>query len=154
MRRVAEVLKVSRSQLTERVKRGLKPRTHYRKSEDAELLLPMRRLVDERPSYRYRRIGALLNRERLKSGLPALNHKRVYRLMSQNGLLLQRYTGKPPTRAHEGKIITIGRTCAGPRTALRSRAGTVKCCGSPSRSTLATGNSWPGVPAPQASAAR
>jgi len=27
--------------------------------------------------------------------------------MSQNGLLLQRYTGKPPGRAHEGKIITI-----------------------------------------------
>lgn len=107
MRRVAEVLKVSRSQLTERLKRGLKPRTHYRKSEDAELLLPLRCLVDERPSYGYRRIGALLNRERLKSGLPALNHKRVYRLMSQNGLLLQRYTGKPPTRAHEGKIITI-----------------------------------------------
>ena len=27
--------------------------------------------------------------------------------MSQNGLLLQRYTGKPPGRAHDGKIITI-----------------------------------------------
>ena len=27
--------------------------------------------------------------------------------MAQNGLLLQRYTGKPPGRAHEGKIITL-----------------------------------------------
>ena len=27
--------------------------------------------------------------------------------MAQNGLLLQRYTGKPPGRAHDGKIITI-----------------------------------------------
>jgi hypothetical protein len=26
--------------------------------------------------------------------------------MSQNGLLLQRYTGKSPGRAHEGQIIT------------------------------------------------
>ena len=45
VRRVAEVLNVSRSQLTERLKRRLKPRTHYRKSEDAELLLPLRRLL-------------------------------------------------------------------------------------------------------------
>jgi transposase InsO family protein len=48
-----------------------------------------------------------MNRERLKTGLPRLNHKRIYRLMSQNGMLLQRYTGKPPGRAHDGKIITI-----------------------------------------------
>ena len=27
--------------------------------------------------------------------------------MAQNGLLLQRYTGKPPGRAHDGQIITI-----------------------------------------------
>ena len=76
-------------------------------SEDAELLEPVRRLVDERPTYGYRRIGALLNRERLQSGLPRLNHKRIYRLMAQNGLLLQRYTGKVPGRVHEGRIITI-----------------------------------------------
>lgn len=107
MRRVAEVLGVSRSQLTERLKHGLKPRMHYRKAHDGELLAPVRRLVDERPTYGYRRIGALLNRERLKARLPQLNHKRLYRLMAQNGLLLQRYTGKPPGRAHDGKIITI-----------------------------------------------
>jgi putative transposase len=107
VRRVAEVLEVSRSQLHERLRHGAKPRTHYRKSEDAELLQPVRRLVDERPTYGYRRIGALLNRERVLAGLPRLNHKRLYRLMAQNGLLLQRYTGKPPGRAHDGKIITI-----------------------------------------------
>ena len=27
--------------------------------------------------------------------------------MAQNGMLLQRYTGKPPGRAHEGQIVTI-----------------------------------------------
>ena len=27
--------------------------------------------------------------------------------MAQNGLLLQRYTGRPPGRAHDGKIITL-----------------------------------------------
>jgi transposase-like protein len=38
VRRVAEVLKVSRSQLSERLKSGSKPRIRYRKSEDGELL--------------------------------------------------------------------------------------------------------------------
>ena len=107
MRRVAETLGVSRSQLHERLRHGSKARRSYRKSEDAQLLAPVRRLVDERPTYGYRRIGALLNRERLQAGLPRHNHKRFYRLMAQNGLLLQRYTGKPPGRLHEGRIITI-----------------------------------------------
>jgi putative transposase len=107
VRRVAETLGVSRSQLHERLRHGSKARRSYRKSEDAQLLAPVRRLVDERPTYGYRRIGALLNRERLQAGLPRLNHKRFYRLMAQNGLLLQRYTGKPPGRLHEGRIITI-----------------------------------------------
>jgi putative transposase len=104
---VAEALSVSRSQLAERLKGPGTPRSTYTKVGDADLLAPLRALVDERPTYGYRRIGALLNRERLKNGLPRLNHKRIYRLMSQNQMLLQRYTGKPPGRAHEGKIITI-----------------------------------------------
>ena len=107
MKRVAQALGVSRSQLSERLKGEARPRSSYRRSEDAALLVPLRTLVDEWPTYGYRRITALLNRERLKNASPALNHKRIYRLMSQHGMLLQRYTGKPPTRAHEGKIITI-----------------------------------------------
>src|SRR3984885_9645856 len=107
VKRVAQTLGVSRSQLNERLKGARKLRSAYRMAEDAELLAPLRTLVDERPTYGYRRITALLNRERLKNGLPRLNHKRIYRLMSQNGMLLQRYTGKPPGRAHEGVIITI-----------------------------------------------
>ena len=107
MKRVAEVMGVSRSQLSERLAGVSTPRSTYSKIEDADLLVPLRTLVDERPTYGYRRITALMNRERLKIGLPRLNHKRIYRLMSQNGLLLQRYTGKPPGRAHDGKIITI-----------------------------------------------
>jgi hypothetical protein len=107
VRRVAKTLGVSRSHLPERLREGNKARGGYHKSDDALLLEPVRRLVDERPTYGYRRIGALLNRERLQCGLPRLNHKRIYRLMAQNGLPLERYTGKPPGRAHEGQIITI-----------------------------------------------
>jgi putative transposase len=104
---VADVLEVSRSQLSARLSGARKPRSTYSKVGDGDLLVPLRSLVDERPTYGYRRIGALMNRERLKNGQPRLNHKRIYRLMSQNGMLLQRYTGKPPGRAHDGKIITI-----------------------------------------------
>lgn len=76
MRRVAQVLEVSRSRLHERFRQGDNPLGHYQKTEDAELLQAVRQLVDERPTYGYRRIGALLNRERVKQGLPRLNHKR------------------------------------------------------------------------------
>jgi transposase InsO family protein len=71
------------------------------------MLAAIRTLTDDRPTYGYRRIWALLNRQREQAGQTRLNHKRIYRLMSQNGLLLQRYTGKPPGRAHDGQIITI-----------------------------------------------
>jgi putative transposase len=77
------------------------------KTEDAEILASIRTLTDDRSTYGYRRIWALLNRQRESAGLSRLNHKRIYPVMSQNGLLLQRYTGKPPGRAHDGQIITI-----------------------------------------------
>ena len=59
--------------------------------------------MDERPSYGYRRVTARLNRERPEQ---RVNHKRVYRVMKQAGLLLPKHTGKPP-RPHKGRIITL-----------------------------------------------
>jgi len=56
------VLAVSRSQLHQRLRTGLKGRGRHLKTDDAQLLEPLRRLVDERPTYGYRRIGAPLNR--------------------------------------------------------------------------------------------
>lgn len=107
MKAVATTLGVSRSQLTERLRGPGRPRRRYAKADDTELLTRIRVLVDERPTYGYRRIGALLNRARALQGLARVNHKRIYRLMAQNAMLLQRYTGRPPGRAHEGQIITI-----------------------------------------------
>ncbi len=101
MKTVADSLGVSRSQLHARLREGSRPRGRYQKSEDAEMLSAIRTLTDDRPTYGYRRIWALLNRQREQTGQTRLNHKRIYRLMSHNGLLLQRYTGKPPGRAHE-----------------------------------------------------
>ena len=55
----------------------------------------------------YRRVTALLNRELQRDGNAPVNHKRVYRLMSQNGLLLARHTGRGRQVNHDGKVITL-----------------------------------------------
>jgi transposase InsO family protein len=62
--------------------------------------------VDTRPSYGYRRLAALLKRERRAAGLDPVNAKRVYRLMKNNGLLLARHTGRRVPRAHAGRVMT------------------------------------------------
>jgi hypothetical protein len=70
-------------------------------------LAAIRTLTDDRPTCGYRRICALVDRQRQSAAIAPVNPKRIYRLMSQNGLLLLGYTGKPPRRARESQIITI-----------------------------------------------
>ena len=77
-----------------------------RQEADAELLAELRPFIDERTTYGYRRAGGILNRQRRSGGQKPVNHKRVYRVMREAGLLLARHTGKP-TRTHDGKIITL-----------------------------------------------
>jgi len=63
----------------------------------------IRELVGARPSYGYRRVTALLNRELAER----VNPKRIYRIMKRNKLLLERCTGDGRGRKHDGKIITL-----------------------------------------------
>ena len=107
MKAVADTLRVSRSNLHDKVRRASKPRGSYRKPDDDEVLPLVRRLVDERPTYGYRRITALANRELVRAGRPALNHKRVFRIMRQNGMLLARHTGHRSGRIHDGKVVVM-----------------------------------------------
>jgi putative transposase len=72
------------------------------KSDDTRLLPLIQQLVGQRQTYGYRRITALLRRQTNEQ----INAKRVYRIMRQNSLVLQRYTGRP-VRSHDGKIETI-----------------------------------------------
>lgn len=75
--------------------------------EEDNFLLPyIKKIVDERASYGYRRVTTLLNRQLKQENRSKVNHKRVYRIMKENGLLLPAY-GKKPTRLHDGKIITL-----------------------------------------------
>ena len=94
MKAVADALEVARSHLHEKVRRLAKPRGSYRKPDDGDLLPLIRRLVDERPTYGYRRIAALVNRELAGQGLPPANRKRVHRIMHRHSLLLERCTGR------------------------------------------------------------
>ena len=107
MKTVAETLGVSRSQLACRVAGSPRRRGRYTKADDAWLLPMIRRIADGRASYGYRRVTVLLNRELRREGNAPVNHKRVYRLMSQNGLLLARHTGRGRQVNHDGKVITL-----------------------------------------------
>jgi putative transposase len=104
---VASTLEVARSNLIERHTAVRPARGPQNRAGDAELLAEIRRLVDQRPSYGYRRIAALLKRERRSTGQEPVNTKRVYRLMKKHGLLLQRHTGHRRPRKHDGKVVAI-----------------------------------------------
>ncbi|MCP1488434.1 transposase InsO family protein [Pseudomonas fluorescens] len=72
---------------------------------DAELVVEIQQHVSELPSYGYRRVWRLLRRARETHLLPAINVKRLYRVMRDNNLLLERrikQAGMP--RRHEGRI--------------------------------------------------
>jgi transposase InsO family protein len=105
--RVAETIGVSRSQLHARTAGSSKPRGRYRKAGDDELLPALRRLVDERPTYGYRRITALLSRERRAEGLGPVNRKRMLRIPGLHGLTLDRSTGRREGRVHDGKVAVM-----------------------------------------------
>ena len=109
MKPVADVLGVARSNLVEQLQSKEKkaPAPAPRGPEaDAALLTRIRSIVDARGSYGYRRVTRLLARKLDAESAPRVNHKRVYRVMRANGLLLSRYTGKS-TRTHDGVIITL-----------------------------------------------
>lgn len=103
MSRIARALAVSRPHLSYSLNHTPKPRGRYNKADDEELVRRIRAIVDKRPTYGYRRTHEMLNRQQ---GHHRVNHKRVYRVMKQAGLLLVR-GHKRPVRPHEGKVITL-----------------------------------------------
>ncbi|WP_409259111.1 MULTISPECIES: IS3 family transposase [Pseudomonas] len=103
---VSECLGVARSQLTVRIKQSVSPKVRRsRPVDDAELVVEIQQQVSELPSYGYRRVWGLLRRERETQSLPAINVKRVYRVMRDHNLLLERRIKQPGVpRRHEGRI--------------------------------------------------
>ena len=78
----------------------------YRKPEDGQYLPLIREIVDQRATYGYRRVTVLLNRILKAEGKPLVNHKRVYRIMKMNNLLLQKHTGRA-VRVHDGRVVML-----------------------------------------------
>ena len=107
MKRVCDVLGVARSAA---VKRRLRSSDwtdgrQRRQNDDLGLVEQLRSAIENLPSYGYRRAWALLRRERACQGLPAVNVKRVYRVMRTHGLLLQRRApAVRPQRRHDGRV--------------------------------------------------
>jgi hypothetical protein len=107
MKTIADVLGVARSHLHERVHRPTALRRHYRKAADEEFMPLIRRVIDERPTYGYRRVTALVNRLLAAEGKPTANHKRVFRILKRQGLLLQRHSGRRKGSLHDGKVVVM-----------------------------------------------
>lgn len=107
MKAVADALAVARSNIAERVKGRRPKRGPQTRDGDLELAAEIRRFVDQRPTYGYRRIAALIKRERRSGGGTPVNAKRVYRLMKKHGLMLARHTGRRRPREHDGRVVTL-----------------------------------------------
>ncbi|EOZ8817401.1 IS3 family transposase [Escherichia coli] len=104
---VSRCLRVSRAQLHVILRRtdDWMDGRRSRHTDDTDVLLRIHHVIGELPTYGYRRVWTLLRRQAELDGMPAINAKRVYRIMRQNALLLERKTAVPPSkRAHTGKV--------------------------------------------------
>ncbi|MBG0893646.1 IS3-like element IS2 family transposase [Escherichia coli] len=104
---VSRCLRVSRAQLHVILRRtdDWKDGRRSRHSDDTDVLLRIHHVIGELPTYGYRRVWAQLRRQAELDGMPAINAKRVYRIMRQNALLLERKPAVPPSkRAHTGRV--------------------------------------------------
>lgn len=91
---VSRCLRVSRAQLHVILRRtdDWMDGRRSRHTDDTDVLLRIHHVIGELPTYGYRRVWALLRRQAELDGMPAINAKRVYRIMRQNALLLERKT--------------------------------------------------------------
>ncbi|WP_410316305.1 IS3 family transposase, partial [Klebsiella pneumoniae] len=104
---VSRCLRISRAQLHAIVSRSKnwQDRRRKRKPDDTDALARIHTVIGDLPTYGYRRVWALLRRQSETDDMAEINAKRVYRIMRQNALLLERKPEIPPSkRAHTGKV--------------------------------------------------
>jgi putative transposase len=76
-----------------------------RATDDAGLVGEIRLVAADLPSYGYRRVWALLRRERERQGVAPVNAKRVYRVMRDHALPLERKRVLARIeRRHDGRV--------------------------------------------------
>lgn len=99
-----ETLGVARSNIAERVKQRPSKSRGRPPLADQELLDEIKTIIDDMPTYGYRRVHAILCRKARSENRTWPNAKRVYRVMKVHGRLLQRHTGAIDTRRHDGRV--------------------------------------------------
>ena len=105
MKTIAETVGVARSNLVvQAAAPTLRQRRGRRPQPEAALLAEIKALIAGQPTYGYRRIHALLRRQRREQGAAPVNVKRVYRVMKAHGLLLERHTRNGAERRHDGRV--------------------------------------------------
>ena len=106
MKTIAEIVGVARSNLVvQAAAPTLRQRRGRRPQPEDELLAEIKDTIAGQPTYGYRRIHALLRRQRREEGgAVPVNVKRVYRVMKAHGLLLERHTGNGAERRHDGRV--------------------------------------------------
>ena len=105
---VSSIMGVSRAQLSLRAHRSVDwqdGRTIRRdEGADAEVLSRILCIISDMPGYGYRRVWGIMRRQLREEGLPPVNARRVYRVMSEHNLLLLHDKPQRPQREHNGKI--------------------------------------------------
>jgi putative transposase len=108
MRLVCSTLGVARSHLVALLKRSddwSDRRTARSRTDDTSLLEDVRHVIRGLGTYGYRRVWGVLRHQPPRPNQQAPNHKRVYRVMRDHGLLLYRHGQRPvSTRRHDGKV--------------------------------------------------
>jgi putative transposase len=104
MRLVCSTLGVARSHLVALRNRPggwIDRRTARCRTDDGPLLEDIRRVIHGLGTYGYRRVWGVLRHQQGHSA----NHKTIYRVMRDHGLLLYRHGQRPvSTRKHDGKV--------------------------------------------------
>jgi putative transposase len=100
---VSDVIGIARSSLCEQMKERPRQRVGRPPAPADALVAEIKAVIADLPTYGYRRVHAILRRKALAEGRSPANHKRVYRVMKEYGLLLQRHAGGAERR-HDGRI--------------------------------------------------
>ena len=90
-----------------KVNKGRKSGKMRIKDKDRKVLSGIRSVIKDRPTYGYKRVTALYNRERVGKGLEKHNKKRIYRIMKENGLLLPKTGKSRAVHKGTGKVMTL-----------------------------------------------
>lgn len=94
---------------------------------DAMIADAVRAKITALPTYGYRRAGALVNRTRSVMGMRPVNHKRMYRVMKEQGCCCRsRRSGATAVALTTARWRSRNRTSVGARTVSRSLATTAR----------------------------